>query len=94
MSAYEETEMSITLDLPQELEKELQMEAAQYGLPLPAYVQRLLSTTTIMGNKPRNGAELVDYWRNEGLIGMRQDVPDSQTHARQLRDRAERRPRD
>lgn len=85
--------MSITLDLPEELENELSAEAAQLGLSLPDYVLRVLSTGLVIGKKPRTGAELVDYWQIEGLIGTRTDITDSQTHARQIRERAEQRTR-
>jgi hypothetical protein len=83
--------MSITLNLPQELENELATEAAQLGLPLSAYVLRLLSTRSLVGPVPTSGAELVAYWRREGVIGMRPDIVDSPAHARQLRHKAERR---
>jgi hypothetical protein len=45
----------------------------------------LLQTT------PKNGAELVNYWQQAGVIGMRSDISDSQQHARKLRAKAERR---
>lgn len=83
--------MSITLDLPEELEMELSAEAAQLGISLPEYVLRLLSTGSVIGKRPKNGAELVEYWQDEGLIGTRSDITDSQAHARQLREQAERR---
>jgi hypothetical protein len=82
---------SITLDLPDELEQELATEAAQFGLSLSDYVLRVLSTGFLIGEKPKTGAELVAYWHNEGLIGTRPDSLDSQTHARQIREQAERR---
>lgn len=85
--------MSIALDLPEELENELSAEAAQLGLSLPEYVLRVLSTGVVVGKRPKTGAELVDYWENEGLIGTRSDITDSQQHARQIRNEAERRPR-
>ncbi|MEW6209298.1 MAG: hypothetical protein AB1631_13080 [Acidobacteriota bacterium] len=85
--------MSITLDLPEELENELSKEARQLGISLPEYILRLLSTGFVMGRKPATGAELVDYWRDEGLIGTRTDIADSQSHARQIREQAERRTR-
>ena len=77
--------MSITLDMPQELEKELSAAAAQAGLSLSEYALRVLSTASAMGNKPKTGAELIEYWQNEGSIGTRSDIADSQTHARQIR---------
>lgn len=82
--------MSITLDLPEELESDLSTEAAQLGLSLPEYVLRLLFASPTLASRPRTGAELVEYWQAGGLIGTRPDIADSQTHARQIRDRAER----
>jgi hypothetical protein len=85
--------MTLTLDLPQELESELSAEAAQLGLQLPEYVVRLLTTGRTQAAAPRNGAELVAYWQSEGIIGARSDIGDSQAHARQLRRQAENRER-
>ncbi len=85
--------MSVTLDLPHELEDELAAEAAQLGLPLPEYILRVLSTTVAAGDEPKTGADLVEYWQNEEVIGTRPDITDSQEHARQIRRRAERRTR-
>ena len=84
--------MTITLDLPQELERELAHEAARLGLPVEQYALRLLSRDRGAGDLPKTGAELVDYWRREGLIGYRPDISDSASHARRLRHKAERRP--
>jgi hypothetical protein len=83
--------MTLTLELPQELEKELATEAAQYGLPLPDYALRLLSDRQTVIPAPKTGAELVAYWQNAGLIGNRSDIADSQIHARRLRAEAEKR---
>jgi predicted nucleic acid-binding protein len=82
------------LDLPQELESELAIEATQLGLSLTEYVLRLLSTRSIVGQLPTTGAELVAYWQREGVIGARPDITDSQAHARQIRHKAERRLRE
>ena len=86
--------MSITLDLPQELESALATEATQMGLSLTEYVLRLLSTRSLVESPPTTGAELVAYWQREGVIGARPDITDSQAHARQLRHQAERRKRE
>ena len=86
--------MSITLDLPQELECELATEATQLGLSLTEYVLRLLSTRSLVSQLPTTGAELVAYWQREGVIGMRPEITDSQAHARQIRHQAERRLRE
>jgi len=86
--------MSITLDLPQELESELAAEATQLGLSLTEYALRLLVTRTRASHMPITGAELVAYWQREGVIGTRPEITDSQMHARQIRHRAERRVRE
>jgi hypothetical protein len=85
--------MSITLELPHELEKELATEAAQFGLSLPEYVLRVLSAGYPLGNKPKTGAELVEYWQGAGAISMRPEIADSRAHARRIRNKAERRMR-
>lgn len=41
-------------------------------------------------SSPKTGAELVGYWQDEGLIGTRPDIDDSQEYARTLRAIAER----
>ena len=70
--------MSVAIDLPEELEKELSAEAAGLGLSLPEYVLRILSTGIVIGKRPKTGAQLVEYWQSEGLIGTRPDITDSQ----------------
>jgi hypothetical protein len=82
--------MSLTLELPPELEAALTTEAAQAGLPLGDYLSRLISVAHSSGTV-RTGADLVAYWKRHGLVGSRSDIEDSQAHARLLRERAERR---
>lgn len=83
--------MTLTLELPTELETDLLDEAAALGLSLPEYTLRLLLARPVLKAAPQTGAELVAYWQNAGVIGMRHDIDDSQQHARKLRARAERR---
>ena len=85
--------MNLVLDLPPELEAELAAEAARLGLPLPEYVLRLLAGGRGLNPAPRTGAELLAYWQNEGLVGTRPEIGDSSTHARILREQAQRRAR-
>ena len=87
--------MSIILELPEELEKELTDEAAGLNLSLPEYALRVLATGRVAGAPPlpRTGAELVAYWQSEGIVGSRSDIEDSQAHARSLRREAETRAR-
>ena len=82
--------MVLTLELPQDLEKQLALEAERAGLPLEQYALRLLQ-----GGKSETrlkaGAQVVDFWRREGLLGSLSEVDDSQEYARQIRHRAEHR---
>lgn len=85
--------MSLVLDLPAELESELAAEASRLGLPLPEYVLRLLAGGRAPSSLPRTGAELLAYWKSEGLIGTRPEIADNSAHARTLREQAQRRAR-
>jgi hypothetical protein len=85
--------MTIKLDLPERLERELVVEAARLGLPVEQYALRLLSRESPPSAGPRSGAEVVEYWRREQLIGYRPGIEDSSAHARKIRHEAERRPR-
>ena len=85
--------MTLKIEIPQELERELATEAARFGLPLPEYALRLLYSRQAMEKMPQTGAELVAYWQDAGLVGTREDINDSQTYARQLRAEAETRVR-
>ncbi len=86
--------MSLVIDLPTELETELSSAAARVGLPLPEYILRLLSSKRAADSASlRNGAELLAYWHNEGLVGSRPEVVDSAAHARELREQAQTRVR-
>ncbi|NCJ05521.1 hypothetical protein GS597_03130 [Synechococcales cyanobacterium C] len=85
--------MTISLDLPSELENELSTEASQLKLPLSEYILRVLSFRPFIQNPPKTGLDLVAYWESIGVINSRPDIADSQEHARRLRDQAEHRER-
>jgi hypothetical protein len=85
--------MRLVLELPADLESELSTEAAQQGLPLAEFALRVLASRHNSNRLPKSGAEIVAYWQAEGLIGTRQDISDSQTHARNLREQAQKRSR-
>jgi len=36
-----------------------------------------------------NGADLMAYWKREGLVGSRSDITDRVTHAQEMRKKAE-----
>jgi len=86
--------MSITLNLPQDLEDELAREAAHLGLSVADYALRLLVTGRPTFTALRTGAEVVAYWQQEGLLGTRPDIADSQAHARAIRSQVEHRARE
>ena len=86
--------MTLTIELPQDLERELSNEAAELGLPLSEYALRLLYSRPLTEKMPKTGSELVAYWQNAGLVGTRRDIVDSRAYARQLRTKAETRVRD
>jgi len=89
--------VSITLDLPGDLEQKLALEAAERGMPLTDYAIELLSRgTSATGEEDevRTGADLVDFWEREGLIGYRDDITDSVAYAQEIRRQAERRIRE
>jgi hypothetical protein len=85
--------MSLVLDLPPELEKELAAEAERLGLPLAEYALRLLAAGRGPNTAPRTGTELLAYWQGEGLVGTRPEITDSSAHARMLREQAQKRAR-
>lgn len=81
--------MTLTIELPAELEKELAAAAQQAGLSLAEYSLQLLAMRSLPDAEVTTGADLVAYWRRLDLIGTRPDIQDSQEHARQIRHRAE-----
>lgn len=83
--------MPLTVELPDDLANALAGEASRAGLTLPDYAAHLLAVARPATSPVRTGADLVAYWQAEGLVGCRPDITDSQAHARQLRERAERR---
>ena len=85
--------MSISLDLPQELETKLSAEATRYGVPLAEYLLHILSNGGQTSTTINNGAELLAYWQQAGVVGARTDIGDSQQHARGLRAEVEQRER-
>jgi hypothetical protein len=86
--------VTITLNLPRELEEELSQEAARLGLPLAEYALRLLSSSRSPHTAGAlSGAELVEYWNREGIIGSRRDIEDPVAFARELREQSQNRTR-
>lgn len=83
--------MTLVLELPSELERDLSARAAELQLPLAEYVVRVLAGAGASSPKVGSGAELLAYWKAEGLVGTKPQIPDAAEHARALRHDAERR---
>lgn len=85
--------MTISLELPHDLQRELATEAERLGLPLTEYALRILSTgvRAALGTEgdPQTGAEVVAFWQREGLVGTQPEIADPSEHARRLRRDAE-----
>ena len=82
--------MTLTIELTSEQEARLAERARQEGLPAEEYARRrLLADLT----RPMSGAEALEYWRKEGVLGLFADRPDSPEYARELRRQAETRGR-
>lgn len=80
--------MSLTLDLPKDLEHRLTAEATRLGLPVEQYALQLLGDVSQPARQPKSGAELVAFWHREGVIFSRPDIADSQARARRIRHQA------
>ena len=85
--------MPLTLQLPQDLEFELDHEASLQGISMTEYVLQLLKDRD-PSELPKTGAELVAYWQARGFFGSRPDILDGPAYARELRRQAETRTRD
>jgi hypothetical protein len=86
--------MTLTLDLPPELEARLNSEAARRGLSPAECALEVLDVAMPDPSSPATPAEAVAEWEREGVIGIwsdRTDIPDSPEYARQLRQQAEQR---
>ena len=96
--------MTLILEMTPEQEQKLALKAQQQGMDTRDYALAVLFHEQAPGSSadeeilplagplpPANGtgADLVAYWKREGLIGTRPDIEDSQKHARELRHKAE-----
>ena len=68
--------MTLILELPAALEKELTAAAQEAGLSLAEYSLQLLAKHALPDAPITTGAELVAYWQRLGLIGSRPDILD------------------
>ncbi len=83
--------MPQTVELPDDLADALGHEAARLGMSMPDYAVRVLASSCPSVAAIHDGADLVNFWRSEGLVGSRSDITDSQAQARQLREQAQQR---
>lgn len=83
--------MPQAVEWPDDLADILTDKASRLGMSLPDYAVRLLASAYPSAASIRIGADLVAFWRSEGLIGSRLDIAEPSDEARHLRERAERR---
>lgn len=81
--------MSLFVELSERQTAALADEARQQGLTLSEYAARLLGAGRETRPALRTGADLVAYWKSEGLAGSRADIGDASARARALREVAE-----
>ena len=82
--------MTITLDLPKELEARLEEEAASARITKEVLAAQLIAMA-LPPDSFKNGAEAVDYWTQIGFVGMwadREDMKNSTAWVRQQRDKS------
>lgn len=82
--------MTLTLELPVEIENALSEQAGRLGMSLDEYALHLLQAQALP-IQLKTGAELVAYWQEQQLIGTKVDIKDSAEYARELRAQVERR---
>lgn len=76
-----------------ELETRLRERAESLGVTVESLATNLLASGVAEPGTPRNGSELVESWRTQGLIGYRSDISDAAKHATKLRKSATKRAR-
>lgn len=87
--------MTHTVDLPPDMEARLQAEAGRRQMPIDECLQTLVAHSLPEPAVPgdfqaqfKTGADVVAYWRREGIIGMwadREDMKDSVEYVNRLR---------
>jgi uncharacterized protein YmfQ (DUF2313 family) len=86
--------VTFILEVPNDLERDLEKAAARAGMPVAEYALQILAANRDSVEDeppPRNGAELLAIWEREGLLGGRPDIEDPVAYARELRERNQRR---
>lgn len=77
--------MSLSIDVPQDLERDLSAAAAREGVDPREFALRALRAA-VHFDPVRTGKDLVAFWEAENLIGSRPEIQDSQERARTIRD--------
>lgn len=84
--------MGLNVNLSTDAQNRLNAQAAALGLNPEDFAANLLEASLAAKEEHKLvGAQLVEYWRAEGIIGSRPDITDSVAHSRKLRRQAERR---
>jgi hypothetical protein len=77
--------MTLTIELTPEEEARLQEEAQRAGMEPNAYAHRLLAEDLAVLPENPTGAQIVEYLKRSGALGVYADRPDGPEFARQLR---------
>lgn len=84
--------MSIQIELPDDLQQRLAVEAARLNLSISEYALQILDEkASLSADMPKNGSDLVRYWHDHGLIGTLKTLESSADIARRLRAMGEQR---
>jgi hypothetical protein len=86
--------MTLTIKLTKAEKQGLERLASERGMGLDEYARTLLlAGSGASAPVITSGAELVDYWQREGVLGAKTGDTDSAAAARHIRKRAEQRVR-
>lgn len=88
--------MTYKIELSGDLEKRAKRAATRRRLSVQKFLREVVTRALQSDSAPKSGAELVEYWEREGVIGIwadRADIGDSARYARALRKQAEQRHR-
>lgn len=85
--------MSVLLNFPKTLEKQLHQEAASREQPIEKYLVKLIQQARQNGSQSfQSTDEILSYWKSAGVLGTRPTKTNSQKMARRLRSQTSEKP--
>jgi hypothetical protein len=85
MLEQETPDMTLTLEVPAQVEDRPRVAAQRRGVDVSEYVRHALNVALLAEELPTDGPALLQFWQEAGVIGMRPDIADSQEHAAEIR---------